>query len=56
MVLSVTVMEFEEGRPLLSGRADEKDHSSSSFAGAGGIAVAGGAAFAKSNIDLETEA
>lgn len=56
MVVSVIVIDFEEGRPLLSGRADENDHSSSSFAGAGGIVVAGGAAFAKSNIDLETEA
>lgn len=55
MVLSVIVMEFEEGRPLLSGRADENDHSSSSFAGAGGIAVTGGAAFAKLNIDAEIE-
>jgi hypothetical protein len=55
MVLSVIVIEFEEGRPLLSGRADENDHSSSSFAGAGGIAVAGGADFVKSNIEAETE-
>jgi len=55
MVLSVIVIEFEEGRPLLSGRADENDHSSSSFAGAGGIVVAGGADFAKSNIEVETE-
>jgi len=55
MVLSVIVMKFDEGRLLLSGRADENDHSSSSFAGAGGIAGAGGAAFAKSNIDAVTE-
>ena len=55
MLLSVIVMEFDEGKPLLSGRADENDHSSSSFAGAGGIALAGGAAFAKSNIDTDTE-
>lgn len=54
-MLSVIVKEFDEGRPLLSGRADENDHSSSSFAGAGGMAVARGAAVAKSNIDADTD-
>lgn len=32
--LSVTVISFDVGSPLLSGRADEKAHSSSSAAGA----------------------
>jgi hypothetical protein len=34
MAESVIVMSLDEGTELLSGRADEKDHSSSSAAGA----------------------
>lgn len=39
---SVTVRSFDDGNPLLSGRAEEKAHSSSSFATGtetGGVAV-----------------
>jgi len=43
-----TVMSLDDGRPLLSGSAEEKAHSSSSSADLGAGAVAGGL---KSNIE-----
>jgi hypothetical protein len=51
MLESVITISFDEGRPLLSGSADENAHSSSSFVAGG--ALAGGGALAKSNIDAE---
>lgn len=50
-VLSVTMISFEVGRPLFSGRADENAHSSSSFEAAGAWA---GCGLAKSNMDAGT--
>jgi hypothetical protein len=56
MVESVITISLDEGRPLLSGRADAKAHSSSSsFEGAGAEVLAGCVGLIKSNIDEVAE-
>lgn len=57
MVESVITMSLDEGRPLLSGSAEAKAHSSSSslLGGAGAEVLAGGVGLMKSNMDEGVE-
>lgn len=57
MVESVITMSLDEGRPLLSGSAEVKAHSSSSslFVGTGAEVFAGGVGLMKSNMDEVVE-